>query len=67
MLQVGDRVRFIDNYKLLKEKSLYNHREYYMKLAAPNKEYTVDAISVLNEVYLEGIAQYVNPNLLEKC
>lgn len=63
----GDKVKLIDCWKTLKEKSGWKAREYYAKLANPNKEYVVSNITALDEVYVEGETQYWKKELLVLC
>ena len=53
MLGTGDKVRLIDDYKQLREGSCYKQREFYAKLAAPDREYIVEFVTPLKEVYLK--------------
>jgi len=64
-LEVGDTVKLTD-YKSLREGSVRG-RELYMKLAHPDAKYVIEHITALNEVYVHGVTNYLNYNLLEKC
>ena len=64
-LKKGDVVKLTDNWKTLREQSSYNQREFYAKLAHPNKHYVVEQVTTLREIYLEGETQYFKESLLE--
>lgn len=67
MLKIGDTVKLLSDTKQLRENSSYRQREYYAWLAEPKKEYIIDFITPLQEVYLRGETNYFNYALLERC